>query len=190
MSDCELCHSISKPIGDKEDTLKSFMAFDITPHRPIFRVVVGSKLWSSQQYDTTCLRWDHLMTPISFWCRRELNPKSLTQPLEILPVELTKIHYQIWKWCSITFQFFWECSDPGWKNGSRNGIFFLFSAYPGPIWRFFFSFLNFFTIFLNFFFGMFYPGLGRNSNRNDFFFFLGPDRPYLAKNEARVTFFI
>ena len=28
-------------------------------------------------------------TPISFWCRRKLNPKSLIQPLEILPMELT-----------------------------------------------------------------------------------------------------
>ena len=25
LSDCELCHSTSKPIGDEEDTLKSFM---------------------------------------------------------------------------------------------------------------------------------------------------------------------
>ena len=28
-------------------------------------------------------------TPISFWCRRELNLRSLIQPSEILPVELT-----------------------------------------------------------------------------------------------------
>ena len=39
---CELCHSTSKPISDEESTLKSFMAFDITPHGPTFRVVVGS----------------------------------------------------------------------------------------------------------------------------------------------------
>ena len=31
-------------------------------------------------------------TPISFWCRRELNSRSLIQPLEILPVELTNKH--------------------------------------------------------------------------------------------------
>ena len=31
MSDHELCYSTSKPIGDEEDTLKSFMAFNITP---------------------------------------------------------------------------------------------------------------------------------------------------------------
>ena len=44
MSDHELCHSISKLIGDEEDTLKSFMAFDITPREPVFRVVVGSQI--------------------------------------------------------------------------------------------------------------------------------------------------
>ena len=30
---------------------------------------------------------------ISFWCRRGLNPKSLIQLSEILPVELTGTHY-------------------------------------------------------------------------------------------------
>ena len=29
-------------------------------------------------------------TPISFWCRWGLNPRSLIQPLETLPVELTE----------------------------------------------------------------------------------------------------
>ena len=29
---------------------------------------------------------------IGFWCRRRLNPKSLIQPSEILPVELTETH--------------------------------------------------------------------------------------------------
>ena len=29
-------------------------------------------------------------TPISFWCRQWLNSRSLIQPLEILPVELTE----------------------------------------------------------------------------------------------------
>ena len=42
--DHELCHSTSKPIGDKEDTLKSFMAFDIISCRPIYGVVVGSQI--------------------------------------------------------------------------------------------------------------------------------------------------
>ena len=49
LSDCELCHSISKPIGDEKDTLKSFMTFDITLRGPIFRVVVGSQIMVSQQ---------------------------------------------------------------------------------------------------------------------------------------------
>ena len=39
-----MCHSTSKPIDDEEDTLKSFMAFNITPHGLIFRVVVGSQI--------------------------------------------------------------------------------------------------------------------------------------------------
>ena len=44
MSDRELCHSISKPFDDEEDTLKSFMVFDITLREPIFRVVVESQI--------------------------------------------------------------------------------------------------------------------------------------------------
>ena len=32
-------------------------------------------------------------TPISFWCRRGLNPRSLIQPSETLPVKLTGTHY-------------------------------------------------------------------------------------------------
>ena len=47
--DRELCHFISKPFGDEEDTLKSFMVFDITPCGPIFRVVVGSQIMVPQQ---------------------------------------------------------------------------------------------------------------------------------------------
>ena len=31
-------------------------------------------------------------TPISFWCRWELNPRSLIQPSETLPVKLTGTH--------------------------------------------------------------------------------------------------
>ena len=33
-------------------------------------------------------------TLISFWCRRELNPRTLIQPLETLPVELTETQKQ------------------------------------------------------------------------------------------------
>ena len=49
MSNRELCHSTSKPISDEEDTLKSFMAFDIKPHGLVFRVVVGSEIVVPQQ---------------------------------------------------------------------------------------------------------------------------------------------
>ena len=44
LSNRKLCHSISKPIDDEENTLKSFMAFEITPREPIFWVVVGSQI--------------------------------------------------------------------------------------------------------------------------------------------------
>ena len=42
--DSELCHSTLKPIGDEDDTLKSFMAFHITQRVPVFGVVVGSQI--------------------------------------------------------------------------------------------------------------------------------------------------
>ena len=32
-------------------------------------------------------------TPIGFWCKRRLNPRSLTQPSETLPIELTGTHW-------------------------------------------------------------------------------------------------
>ena len=50
LSDYELCHSTSKPISNKEDTLKSFIDFDITSCGPVFRVVVGSQIVIPQQY--------------------------------------------------------------------------------------------------------------------------------------------
>ena len=43
MSDHKLCHSTLKPIGNEEDSLKSFMTFNITSRKPIFRMVVGSQ---------------------------------------------------------------------------------------------------------------------------------------------------
>ena len=49
LSDCELCYSISKPISNEEDTLKSFITFDITPYMPIFRMVVGSQIVTPKQ---------------------------------------------------------------------------------------------------------------------------------------------
>ena len=50
LSNYELCHSTSKPISNKEDTLKSFIDFDITSCGPVFRVVVGSQIVIPQQY--------------------------------------------------------------------------------------------------------------------------------------------
>ena len=44
MLDRELCHFTSNPIGDEKDTLKSFMAFDITPRGLIFKVLVESQI--------------------------------------------------------------------------------------------------------------------------------------------------
>ena len=37
--------------------------------------------------------YNQIKTPISFWCRRGLNPRSLIQLLKVLPVELTETHY-------------------------------------------------------------------------------------------------
>ena len=47
--DHELCHCTSKPTGNENDTLKSFMAFDNTSCEPVFRVVVGSRIVVPQQ---------------------------------------------------------------------------------------------------------------------------------------------
>ena len=44
LSDRKLCHSTSKSIGDEDDTLKSFMVFNITPRESVFRVIVGSQI--------------------------------------------------------------------------------------------------------------------------------------------------
>ena len=59
MSNRELCHSTSNPISDEEDTLKSFMAFDIKPHGLVFRVVVGSEIVVPQQ------SFSHNDTPVT-----------------------------------------------------------------------------------------------------------------------------
>ena len=47
-------------------------------------------------------------TSINFWCRQELNPRSLIQPSETLPVELTVTHTKKWtlKMCFLRFFFF------------------------------------------------------------------------------------
>ena len=43
LSELELCYFTSKLISDEENTLKSFMIFDIKLCTPVFRVVVGSR---------------------------------------------------------------------------------------------------------------------------------------------------
>ena len=37
-----------------------------------------------------------IKTPINIWYRRGLNPRSLIQPLETLPIELVETHYNYW----------------------------------------------------------------------------------------------
>ena len=62
MSDRELCYSTSKAIGDEEDTLKSFMAFNITPPNLFLEWLQGVKLWSSQEslpHDDTLVTWTY-----------------------------------------------------------------------------------------------------------------------------------
>ena len=71
MSDRELCYSTSKAIGDEEDTLKSFMTFDITPCEPVFKVVVGSQIvvlptippsqWHFRDSNPWLWLWYHLL---------------------------------------------------------------------------------------------------------------------------------
>jgi len=70
LSDHELCHSTSKPIGDKEDTLKSFITLDITPCMPVFRVIARSQIvvpptippsqWHSRDSNPWPWFWYHL----------------------------------------------------------------------------------------------------------------------------------
>ena len=49
--------------------------------------------------------YHQVKTPISFWCRRRLNPRSLIQPSETLPVELTGTHKMLVYFC---FTLDWE----------------------------------------------------------------------------------
>ena len=70
LSDCELCHFTSKLIEDKEDILKSFMAFNITSRKPVFSVVVESQIvipptippsqWHSRDSNLWPWLWYHL----------------------------------------------------------------------------------------------------------------------------------
>ena len=65
MSDQELCHFISKPIGDEKDTLKSFMTFDITLHEPVFKVIVNDQFVVPQQTAKSPILF-HPLTPNLF----------------------------------------------------------------------------------------------------------------------------
>lgn len=49
LSNYELCHSISKLIGNEKDSLKYFIAFNIVPHEPIFHAIEGSQIVVSKQ---------------------------------------------------------------------------------------------------------------------------------------------
>ena len=44
--------------------------------------------------------------PISFWCRRGLNPKSLIQPSKILPIELIGTHYHFYYYYYYYYYYF------------------------------------------------------------------------------------
>ena len=44
--------------------------------------------------------YHQIKAPISFWCRRRLNPRSLIQPSETLPVELIRTHYKKFNYIS------------------------------------------------------------------------------------------
>ena len=39
--------------------------------------------------------YHQIKTPIDFWYKRELNPRSLIHSLEILLIELTGTHYKL-----------------------------------------------------------------------------------------------
>ena len=65
VSDCKLCHSISKSIGDEEDTLKSFMIFDITLREPVFKVIVNDQFVVPQQTAKSPILF-HPLTPNLF----------------------------------------------------------------------------------------------------------------------------
>ena len=44
--------------------------------------------------------------PISFWCRRRLNPRYLIQPSDILSVELTGTHNEVFFFIIITYYYY------------------------------------------------------------------------------------
>ena len=75
--------------------------------------------------------------PISFWCRRELNSRSLIQPSETLPVELTETH---------------TCNDFNWRDYRLSDPSLQFRhIWPGLIYVFivFFFFLMDIIVYFN-----------------------------------------
>ena len=82
LSDRKLCHSTSKPIDDEDDTLKSFMVFNITPRKPVFRVIVGSQIVVSQQSlphnDTPVTRTHDLGSDTICWTVSNVIPHLKT----------------------------------------------------------------------------------------------------------------
>jgi len=94
-----------------------------------------------------------------------------------------------------SFTIFWECSSIGRVETALKTKKFssLFQPVQAGLAKnearmTFFSFLNFFTVFL----GMLKPWLGRNGARNEIFFFnlfFGWSRLGLARNKARIMFF-
>ena len=75
-------------------------------------------------------------TPISFWCRQELNPRSLIQPSETLPVELTGTHTKKWtlKMCFLRFfYFFFEKLSP---NNYSLQLYIIEDSNSGKVHRF------------------------------------------------------
>ena len=64
----------------------------------IFFFLESFNLWRLLLISALC---HQTKTPISFWCRWKLNLRSLIQPSETLPVELTRTHKKkkkIWMW--------------------------------------------------------------------------------------------
>ena len=53
-----------------------------------------------------CAIYHQTKTPISFWCRREINPKSIIQSSKTLLVELTETHLEFIIYLLETFFFF------------------------------------------------------------------------------------
>ena len=51
------------------------------------------KFFFFREFQPMVFAYHQSKTPISFWYRRRLNLRSLIQPSEILPIELTETHY-------------------------------------------------------------------------------------------------